>query len=398
MRALLFAIACCVPAALSAETRQHGNLIYDLPPGWSIGARQDDGSQALLSDLPDDECDYCYIYLSPGAKATGTVDAWLAGQTRRFVEDDPDDPEEVEQLSAASLVNIGGRPGAMIGQKVDGDLQILLAVQLFGRMELVAFEAPAGDEEELAEAMKVFERDVQPLVEGLRFVSEGAAPLMPEPQPGGRQGVWWGTYTYWNLGLDGMMQMQISHYWLTFWPDGLFYVDIPPNGTAPFDRAALIDQGDMAWGTYQDVDGKLLLTYATGEKAEVILSDETMELDGVVYSEVSILPDGTKVDGLLDTFFYSGFGGGISGGVSQSTLTEFHPDGRWTYSSSGGAFGSFGDGGGFATSSENEDGGRYEVKDGLLLQYDAKGQIVTRDYIFKAGSDIWVGTEVLKPG
>ncbi|MBK8440044.1 MAG: hypothetical protein IPL38_11340 [Rhodobacter sp.] len=39
------------------------------------------------------------------------------------------------------------------------------------------------------------------------------------------------------LGIDGMMQMQIDHRWLTFWPDGLFYDGTPPR--APQHSTAL---------------------------------------------------------------------------------------------------------------------------------------------------------------
>lgn len=50
MLALLFAL----PAA--AETRQHGNVIFDLPEGWRIGKVRQDGTQVIWSDLPDDAC------------------------------------------------------------------------------------------------------------------------------------------------------------------------------------------------------------------------------------------------------------------------------------------------------------------------------------------------------
>ncbi len=39
------------PAA-QAETRQHGNLIFDIPTGWTSGVVSPDGTLTLLSDLP----------------------------------------------------------------------------------------------------------------------------------------------------------------------------------------------------------------------------------------------------------------------------------------------------------------------------------------------------------
>ncbi|MDZ4067475.1 MAG: hypothetical protein U1E06_11630, partial [Tabrizicola sp.] len=156
------------------------------------------------------------------------MDTWLNQQTRRFVDPDETDPPKITQIVAPEVFNLKGRPGAILGQTVDGDLQILFAVQLFGRMELVAFTAPASDPEDIPPAMTVFQRDVVPMLESARFVSEGAEPLMPPPEPGNLKGVWWGTSTWWTIGIDGMMTMQIDHHWLTFHPDGTFY-----DGTAP---------------------------------------------------------------------------------------------------------------------------------------------------------------------
>jgi hypothetical protein len=248
-----------------AETRQHGNLIFTVPTGWTTGGQQEDGTLTLLSDLPDDECEFCYIYISSGAVGANYPDRWLTANAARFVEKDEIDPPFVEPLGPAELFNLKGRPGALLGQKVDGDLQMLFAVQLFGRMELIGFEMPAADEAELAEGMRVFERDVMPMLEKATYVSEGASPLMPPPQPGGRQGLYWGTSTYWTLGLDMMMQMQIDHHWLTFWPDGTFYDGTPPSGIAAFDPAERIEKADMQWGSYKEDGGKLVLSYASGE-------------------------------------------------------------------------------------------------------------------------------------
>jgi hypothetical protein len=383
-----------------AETRQHGNLIFDIPTGWTPGAISPDGTLTLLSDLPDDACEFCYVYLSSGAAGASRPDAWLATQSARFVEKDEIDPPVVEPLSPPEVFNLKGRPAAMMAQKVDGNVQMLFAVQLFGRMELIGFEMPAYDDDDFAANMPVFERDVMPMIEAARFVSEGATPLMPPPQPGGRQGVYWGTSTYWTLGLDMMMQMQISHHWLTFWPDGTFYDGTPPNGIAPFAPADLLARADMSWGTYREDGGRLVLSYASGEVAEWQVSEDGFEQDSTYIYPVEVLANGTAINGSVSTFFYSGFspGSGISGGVSSSSLTEFHPDGTWSRGSSGGAFGSFDTGGGFATSSEGGEGGRYEVKDGLVIQYAADGSVYARNIIFKVDADIWIGSEALAYG
>jgi len=78
-------------------------------------------------------------------------------------------------------------------------------------------------------------------------------------------------------------------------------------------------------------------------------------------------------------------------------VTEFHPDGAWRRGSGGGAFAGFHAGGGFATSSQNEERGRYQVTNGLVVRHGRDGAPVARDLIFKAGTDIWIGSDVLGP-
>jgi hypothetical protein len=403
---LLPALLACLPllslAALpvAAETRQHGNVIFDVPAGWDGSGADEDGTLTLWSDLPGDVCEYCRVYITPGEASSQRVDAWLADQTKRFVDPDDVDPPAIAPLSQTGVINLKGRPAAMLGQKVDDDLQMLFAVQLFGRMELVAFEAPAYDETKLTEAMQVFERDILPMLESTRFVSEGAEPLLPDPVPGDLSGVWWGTSTWWSLGLDGMMRMEIDHRWLTFWPDGTFYDGTAPDGTLALIKTDLLAKGDMEWGSYRVDGGKLRLFYASGTVEEFTITGETATQGDLTLSPVQLMADGTKIDGMVSTFFYSGFtpGSGISGGVSSATETHFHPDGTWDFGSSGGGFGSFDTGGGFATSSETAAAGQYEVKGGLVIRYDDQNAIVGKAYIYKSGSDIWVGSEPLKGG
>ncbi|MFZ1467707.1 MAG: hypothetical protein WAT09_01890 [Paracoccaceae bacterium] len=397
MRRILACLALlALPNVVTAETHQHGNLIFDIPVGWTAGAVHDDGSLTLYSDLPNDECAYCYIYIATGDAGTVPMDIYLNAQTLRFVEPDGDKAPQVQPM-ASEMVNISGRPGGLQGQTVDGHLQILVAVQLSGRMELIGFETSASDETETTADLRIFERDVMPLIEGARYVSEGAKALLPEPQPGSRIGVYWGASTWWTLGLDGMMQMQIDHRWLTFWPDGLFYDGTPPAGTSEFDTPAALAKGDMSWGSYREEDGKLILSFASGEIEELAVEGDGLGSASNVLWPIDPLADGTRINGSISTMFFSGFspGSGVSGGVSSSSVTEFHPDFTWSFGSSGGAFGSFDAGGGYAVSSGSESQGRYEVKDGLLMLYSGDGSVKRADFIYKAGTDVWIGAELL---
>ena len=403
MRLVLALIACLAALPLAAETRQHGNVIFDIPAGWKLGGTRDDGTLILRSELPNDECEYCRIFITPGAHASGRADAWVAGQTRRFI--DEGDTPTITPLVKPEITNLKGRPAAMLGQKVDSDLQIMFAIQLFGRMELIGFEASAYDEADLAEGMTVFQRDVAPMVEAARFVSEGAKPLLPAPEPGPLTGLYWGYSTSWMMNLDGTMSLQLDHQFLVFWPDGRFYEGTPPQGLSSFDPMLSLDRGDMSWGSYR-VDGTALtLAYASGETSDLTLNGETLVRGEETLFKVDPLPDGTKVNGSLSTFFYSGFtpGSGLEGGVSASNYIVFNPDGTWTHDHSGGASASFVDGGGtttggFTTGSKNSDKGRYEVKDGLMIRTAADGSAPQTALIFKSGSEIMIGDLTLATG
>lgn len=392
--AVLLSLVLAGPVA--AETRQHGNVIFDIPPGWELGGTKEDGTLILRSELPGDECEYCRIYITPGTRTGGRVDQWLETQGARFV--DADDASDVTVMVAPTVQNLNGRPSAMLGQTVDGDLQILFAVQLFGRMELIAFDAPASDEAELAETMQVFQRDVGPLLEGARYVSEGAAPLLPEAEPGPLDGLYWGTSTSWMMQLDGTMQMQLDHQFLTFWPDGRFYQGTPPQGLTAFDPAPALYRGDMAWGNYRVEGDTVTLAYASGETSELSVNGEALVRGEATLYQVEPLPDGTKVDGSLSSFFYSGFtpGSGLEGGMSAATSITFNPDGTWIRESSGGASASFVDGagtttGGMTVGNSGSDRGRYEVKDGLIIRTAEDGSATETALIFKSGNDIMIG-------
>jgi hypothetical protein len=398
MRALIAPLLVLVSLPVGAETRQHGNLIFDIPAGWEVGARWDNGTQILWSDLPDDLCEFCTIYIASGETTGGQIVPWLTSQARRFVEEDAVDPPEIEALSTSEVFNIAGRPGAMIGQKVDSRMQILIAVQLFGRMELLGFSAPAYDEDELAESMQVFERDVMPMIEGLRFVSEGAKPLLPPPEPGGLSGLYWGFRTDWVLQIDGTMQMDLNQRHLVFWPDGHFYDGTPPGGLSSIDTRALLAVGDMQFGTYTQTDGALTLSFASGEIEELgVDGKDFLDGDRTMYQAESVA-DGETFAGAVSSFNFTGFapGAGVSGGVSQSSSAEFRADGTWSGEHFGGAFGNFQDSagdslGGYATSGGDAYGGRYEVRDGLLYRYFDNGDPPEVDLIYRIDGSLMIG-------
>jgi hypothetical protein len=380
MRLISLCFLLAFGSAVQAETLQHGNIIYELPQNWDTGAL-DDGIQTLTSDPPDEVCEYCYIHLGKGEAKSGSLVDFVNRKATEFV--DEDDLGDVEVLQPPSPSALGPITVAMMALSVDGDMLLVFGYELTDRFEIVAFEGYGGsDGEYVEESLGAFQAQVMPMFTGLQFLSEGAASLMPDPVPGNLSGAWWGWYQSTGVGLDGMMRIDIEHRRLVFWRDGYFYDGTPPTGLHPLDAAELLNAGDGNFGTYREAGGKIVLTFATGETEELaVISDEQLKDSNSDIYAVETVPDGTRLDGGVSSFFYSGFtpGAGVEGGVTSSSSTTFFPDGTYTGESFGGAFGNFVDGGGsttggFATGGDGDaDGGRYEIKDGVLIQYPNDG-------------------------
>lgn len=392
MRAALILALSASPVL--AEPRQHGNVVYDLPPDWSQGALER-GVQTLIFDGPDEACEFCYLHIGPGAPATGDLAAWLDGESRRFV--DKDERESVEVIQAAEVTSTDPRALALMAQNVDNGIQVIFALEVGGRYEALAFEGWAYDEEEVARSLEFLQSDVSAWIDSFAYVSEGAEPLMPEAQPGDLSGIYYGWHQGFTMGLDMMMQMTIEHRRLVFWPDGRFYDGTPPGGLAPLDAEALAASLDPDWGTYREADGGLELTYVDGRTERLAAEGEGWRDADAVLEPVEPLPDGAPLDGTVSSVFYSGFapGSGIEGGISSSSSTTFRPDGTFEGESFGGAFGSFDGGGGFSTGDEDAAGGTYEVRDGLVVMTPAGGP-PTAEIAHRVGEDILIGEQFLE--
>ena len=398
MRLIVLFLLLAGPAL--AETRQFGNVVYELPADWRVGAVRD-GHQVILSDMPGDRCEFCYLYIGRGAPKNFEPEKFL--KTQRFAFVDDEDRPSVEVLKDPEPLMIGPYNAAMMGIKADGDLQILVAIALPSRTEIIGFEGPGHDEDALAETMATFGTVVAPLLESLRFVSEGDPGLLPDPVPGPLDGLWWGWGNSWSLGLDGMMTYEIDYRRITFFPDGHFYDGTPPDGLDGLDRKALMRAGDTDFGTYRLEGGTLILSYADGAREELPGDGVTFQDGDRSLGRVEVLPDDTRLDGFVDSFFYSGFvpGGGVSGGAYSASSLRFHPDGTWDSSRSGGASGTFESGGtvtgGYAVDSgEITESGTYQIRNGLLTRTFKGSRETAVDLVFQAGDDIMIGDQVLK--
>ncbi len=393
-------LAAALPAI--AETRQFGNLVYEVPPGWSVGAAED-GVQYLNSDLPGDRCRFCTIFLGPAAPGRGDPLRVLAAQKHRFI--DAEDAARFDELIPPRAIALGdGKAAAVTGLHGGDWIHVVMAVQLSDRVQLFGFRGEADDPETVKDSLEVFATQAAPLFDAMAYVSEGAAPLLPEARPGPLSGLWWGWTQDQVFQIDGTIRIDVNMHTLIFWPDGHFYDGTPPEGMQPLDRAALLDAGNTEFGTYTVRGNGLHLTYATGETETLDKTREGWRDRRKEYFPTEALADGTPLSGTISSLYSVGFGSGSSsvGGMTTQWSTTFHPDGTYEGSSYSGAFGNLSDGfgnltGGFASGASGGNGGRYEVRDGLVIRYPSDGSAPARALVYRTGDDIMVGQYELKP-
>lgn len=156
---------------------------------------------------------------------------YLNREKLRFV-DEEDRPSATAAAEPRKLT-VAGHPAAMQVLNVGTDIQLVVAVSLGDRFEMFGFQGSAYDDEQRKESLTVLQDQIVPFFETLTFVSAGAKPLLPSPQPGDMDGVWWGWSTSTSIGLDMMMRQDIDNRTLLFWPDGYFYDGTVPEGAAP---------------------------------------------------------------------------------------------------------------------------------------------------------------------
>jgi hypothetical protein len=392
---LALALLALAPNPASAEQRQFGNIIYSPLPGWYAGS-DEVGQLNFLSDLPDDLCEFCYIYLTNSRLGRGNLKTFLKREHLRFV--DEDDQDDVTVMGEPGVISIAGQDALMLGQKVGTDIQILVAVALDDRFELLGFQGGAYDEADLQTTMSVFQDQVAPFFERITFVSAGAAPLLPKPQQGDLHGVWWGWSTYSTFGLDMMVRQEMDYRTLVFWPDGYFYDGMPPEGLLPIKPDALQAKADPQYGVYEKSGNTLTLTFSTGETETLNAEGDGWADGSKTLTQVEPLADGEKLDGLISSFFFTGFtpGSGLEGGLSSASSTEFFADGTYKGESFGGAFANF-DAGGFTTSSEGSTGGTYVVQNGLVISTPSNGGPPTAALALRVDDEtILIGDQFLK--
>lgn len=382
---------CAAPA--SAETRQFANIVYELPEGWKPNG-ETDGRLELRYDGDGDRCADCRVLIDPGAAGGGPVREWrdaiaAPGKTMRVLGN--------PQLRQDS---IGEWPVEVMLRQIEDDgrakFQAYFAIDLPERNELVIFEGSARDEETFNRSLAMLNEAVAPMLNGLRFVSEGAAPVLGPPEPGVLEGPWFGTAirNQYN-GLSGTLDLVVDQELVTFYAEGRFFYGIPPGGAGPLDFEGLVALGETGLGNYAVTDGKVELRFADGDVSRMrIVNDSTIGAGRVDLHPARFAPDGFHFAGVIRSVRYTSFGPGVSGGVGSESSQVFRSDGTYTDSSFTGASGSFDTGGGFTTmTGRPEQAGRYEVADGLITLTPPDGEPRTTWIILEGTNGVIVGGE-----
>lgn len=391
MRALPLLLAGILALPAHAGTHQFANIVYDLPEGWTTSGRDLD---RLELRYDGENCGSCRILIDIGAKADGPLSAWLANKAR------PEEGVTVIGEPEQRKESIGEFPVIALVRQVDHDgtdrLQAFTAIALPARRELLMFEGDAVDQDSFDRSLAMLNGDVLSLLNGLRFVSEGAAPVLGSPEPGELSGPWFGTAlrNQYN-GLSGTLDLVIDREAVTFYPDGRFFDGISPTGATSPDVPALVAGGEMRLGNYV-VNGKdIELRYASGDISHLkLLNASGIAAGTVTMSKAAFPPDGFRFSGVIHRVNYTAFGAGISGGVGSEHNQVFHADGTVTDTSFTGVSGQFDTGGGFAGSTKQpEETGRYKVSGGIITVIPPEGAPLRNWIILEDADSMIVGGE-----
>ncbi|AGT09379.1 lipocalin family protein [Paracoccus aminophilus] len=399
LKCLAIAALFALPGSLaSAERYQYSNSIYELPKGWGVYRATE--AYQLLGRSGATSCEQCDFLIARSAPAKGELTDFLAQNAPHLL--DPGKDETLTLLEPPKLIKDGGWTYAFAMARVsDDDFLFLLATKAGDRYEMIALRAPSGNQATVKEAAEIFQSTGLGLASSMRYVSEGAVPLMPPATPGRLDGLWSGTSMNSVLGLDGMLRMEASTRHLVFWGNGYFYDGTPPDGLALPAPATLREPIDTRIGTYRISGDKLDLTFADGTTGQLTLNQNTMADGSRTLYPMKLLPDGSTISGSISDFYFMGFTPGtIGGGVSSSSFFAYKKDGTYSGSSSGGASATFTNGsgdttGGFASGSQAKRGGTYEIRDGLLISHPADGSAAIKALIYKNGDSIYIGDSAL---
>lgn len=399
--AAMAAVSLCLAAPAYADLNQYGDVVFEKPDGWylhvdSIGFRR-------LGRMSGKTCRDCQMFVTASQPAPRDLARLAQDSARLFLtKDDP-----APQISSEPQAGDFGAMKIAMGSWLVGDEILFVApVQQGDKAAIIGFRGPAGTPGQIAETSQTFQADLMTVIGGMYVIPPGK-PLMPPPQPGPLDGVYWGSVTRSTLGMDGMMQMDIQSRAVVFWREGWFYEGAPPDGLSPPTPAQLVpwEHGDQDWGTYRIEGDTIHVTYTGGgtETFRLAASGTSIYDGDRQMFQAGKVADGTRFSGSQTWSYYSGFDPNIlSGGVASRSYIAFHSDGTYT----GGGWSSvtatvkgqgvgadqttLGGTGSFRESAP--DGGRYEVWNGVIRLIPNDGSAPHNRLIYRIADGLMIGT------
>lgn len=386
---------------LAARQYQFSNSIFTMPAGWEL--RDNTLYFQTISPEDSESCGYCRLHIARSHPALGGLKSFVSRNKRLFL--DPDDDNLIERLQPLQEIEEAGYQVVMQSFTVDDTLMFLIGFQAGERFELLGFQGDADDEAALQATVARFSEIVPDYLSTVVYVSEGAAPLMPPPQPGPYDGAWFGTYVVQSVGADLMMRMDMYSNLYIFWPDGYFHYGTPRLGLVHPDPDSLREPIATDYGTYHVEGDQVILSFANGETESLTVDGEYFQDGQATLSRVTPLPDGSTIKGTISSSYASGFGGiGMmsQGGFNSSSSTTFAKDGTYTGESSSASFGSFSDGmgnftGGFGAGNQDNEAGTYEIRNGMIYRQPVHGaDAIDPELIFDWDGTTYIGQTALE--
>ena len=297
------AVSLCLPAVAAGQTRQFGDVVYQVPDGWRPAAyAARDGLPPHAGVVASDPSGRFLVF--PDEPAPRDLETWLDAKARLWGPVDTDRrvarAERDDGLPMVVFFEPGRRRPAAFAATSTGD-----------RAVWVVFEArrPAG--------IEAYASTFAQWATGLQFVSAGARPLV-EAEPGPLAGVYVGMGT-----VFGPSGPSVGLRTYVFTRDGWFRRGVPEGeGTAGYDPSADVASEPDLVGAYRLEGRRLVLRYADGDVDEVDVGPGGVgaqaDLDGFAFVRAEALPDGARLEG---TFRYGQ--ASTAEGVSQGTAQAF---------------------------------------------------------------------------
>lgn len=360
----------CMAQSKQPGKFQFDDVIYQLPQGYRKGKTTDDHIDIYKSDDG-----VCSINIFRSVSTPKSVNAWTESKMKSLLEPG----KRLTTLSKDKAIPIGSKQAIIAARRSGRQLLIALAVsgKKVANIVVMKTRIPRNKDAESVLTQRL-KNEFLPFAMNLRFVSDGAKPLLGRPSRGNLDGTFSGLkYTH-NLDLSTNFDQEFY----TFSKTGRFFKGLPKGvSVRKIDFLEACNKQPNRCGNYLVKNGKIQFRFADGttEEKEFTKSERGFKM-GQQYTQVSVPADNATFTGKYCDFKYSSFtpGSGIKGGVTIARTIQFMKQGRYSAIQFGSVFGNFENGSGDVTGGFGSSGdrgsteGSYVIKDGTIRLSDGQ--------------------------